>query len=138
MDLSREYIKMCAEAREIQKKWIPKLGEFLWLGLKYICDESACRVLCDDPVRFGLYKSDEVWLPRRDQLQEMLAPENYFWYSVRLKSLNKKLRDTYRSRNFIGSGEQFWLCVVMLIKYGKVWNPVEEKWQNLQNLQELS
>lgn len=47
MDLSREYIKMCAEAREIQKKWIPKLGDFLWLGPKYICDESACRVLCD-------------------------------------------------------------------------------------------
>ncbi len=105
MDNSKIYIKMCKKAEEIQE--LRKHGEHDYYG----------------NTSNGIHR---CWLPRQDQLQEMVWREN----------AQHTLLDFYNGAGglfnegqkywlqFI-SMEQLWLAFVMKEKYNKVWNGKE-------------
>lgn len=100
MDTSETYVKMCEKAEEIQKQ-------------KQLFDVED-------------FYYDNTWLPRQDQLQEMV-----------LKPANTRIDSIYRYISFLGifmatcllfdSLEKYQLAFVMKEKYGKIWNGGE--WQ---------
>lgn len=150
MDTSQEFIKMCARAKEIQeygrdnfKKlrplftfdlmlervalvlWIPKkMRERLKIrGDEYIISiesNNEKNVLIEEGTKGGMY-----WLPRQDQLQDMVKdePRNlvidiYDW-------TEESLLNGIEAEKFT-SMEQLWLAFVMSEKYNKKW--IKENW----------
>jgi len=114
MDTSETYIKMC-DCKEIQElcQWDME-KDFFWLIP--IPDKN-----------FPLVKT--VWLPRQDQLQEMVSEYPAHWVAF----LNWSERD-YPIKVYDGqerqplpfwhfqSMEQLWLAFVMKEKFGKLWD----------------
>ena len=115
MDTSKEYIKMCRQSEEIQKSYEGngKIGDFVfnWAGRGNI----VIREWED------LKTHQNTWLPRQDQLQEMMSKSygNCTWYGVL-----DVLIDYYQTGEYknINSMEQLWLAFVMAEKYQKHWN----------------
>ena len=72
-----------------------------------------------------------VWLPRQDQLQEMIEkPEDFIgnWPVILTeKMLEWQKEEHYGIYHWGESFEQLWLAFVMKEKYNKVWDG--EKWQ---------
>ena len=103
MDTSKQYIKKCEKAWEIQAiKW-------------------------SEPKYYPSVSSGDVWLPLQDQLQEMVenVSSSYELLNCFYKFVNP-LEDVY-TRQFT-SMEQLWLAFVMKEKYGKTWDG--EEWVN--------
>ena len=118
MDTSKEYIKMCEKAEEIQKnkRWL-KAGDFC--RNPYSGDSHAIGTTVE--------KTDLIWLPRQDQLQEMVKQNslniidlNYFVASISLF-----LKQSNKDGELYYSLEQLWLAFVMKEKYNKTWNGKE-------------
>lgn len=109
MDTSKGYVKMCEKAKEIQK-----------LRPKHWHNEYA--ELCSGDIHdFWEYSKDidkMVWLPRQDQLQEMV---NIKTVNDFVNALIERLAFEYRN----GSMEQLWLAFVMAELYKKRWNGEE-------------
>jgi len=146
MDTSKEYIKMCEEAKEIQKrKDVTRDGDYFATDDEYYepgffnChDEFECY--CKTALAEGEGAPKRMtWLPRQDQLQEMLLadPDNRFDTTVCYITL------TYNFARFCGiddedaegmsnvdlrkeSLEVLWLAFVMAEMYSKEWNG--KKW----------
>lgn len=88
--------------------------------------ESRCVAVAD------LVREHSIWLPRQDQLQEMLEePKRLTPYIADISysgkgtfvihnTLSALCRESYLSR--FDSYEQLWLAFVMREKYGKSWN----------------
>lgn len=103
MDTSKEYIKMCVKAEEIQAPWKPALGDFHCCPCTACVNREAdiyvieraeldilnkrdftntCSVYTEYAREYGghfvdhFYEAREVitWLPRQDQLQVMVKP----------------------------------------------------------------
>jgi len=130
MDKSQEYIKMCETAEEIQKAWdCGKIGDYYveWHPKKgsgpleniyyhYSVELSGCNDEYPNP---DLFRT--VWLPRQDQLQEMIKGYNpydlahYFPRIVEIIDPKRKMK----------SMEQLWLCFAMYEKYNEIWNGQE-------------
>jgi|SRR3972149_3962879 len=132
MDTSETYIKMCEKSVEIQpkiklawhngKKDKPRSDRHWQPGDFYSQNgEADVMDVGADPY---YYRPDGVaiWLPRQDQLQEMVKIPIYD--SLVVLELRMR-RDIGYWGNFI-SWEQLWLAFVMQDKYGKSW--VGEKW----------
>jgi len=123
MDCSPEYIKMC-DCPEIQ-------GKAKWLISDWTAneedDEWLSSPICLVMPRFIKFSYDGcVWLPRQDQLQEMVligkddAPcsrtiKFVAWLSVFDEELAKVCL-------LYGSMEQLWLAFVMKQLYNKAWS----------------
>ena len=163
MDTSKEYIKMCEKAEEIQKPWKPIEGDVWACPCKACVNRNAKVNIVSDYDIDALNKRDltrvypayaqtvrfcggdfadhfnqareaSVWLPRQDQLQEMVGINQYgsgglciWFYPDKSCSLGYEDRD----RDFISivqceSMEQLWLAFVMKEKYRKTWNG--KKW----------
>ena len=119
MDISKEYIKMCEKAEEIQKWTYKNRDQFDYMFSKHTEDVvRAIDIWC------GLSSDDWIWLPRQDQLQEMIPKfkkdENIDLYWM-LKALHD-FQVLYTADLGIKSMEQLWLAFVMKEKYNKVWN----------------
>lgn len=161
MDNSQVYIKMCEKAEVIQPcldnedgvggTWVS--GHILYHtapmnqphdkdGYYHVTDEMAIRRCekCgsdDDYIK----SSRAVWLPRQDQLQDMLAD-----YSAKEQEMVRTRTDLmqafldfihwmdtqyYESKhvclptNVFSSGEQLWLAFIMKEIYNKVWDGEE-------------
>ena len=74
--ITKNYIKMCGKANEIQKKWKPKIGDrFHHIKGKYniILTELYFRTYLPHKVGF--------WLPTQEQLQEMIITKG-FWSCI--------------------------------------------------------
>ena len=116
MDTSKEYIKMCEKAEEIQKLWKPTVADFHtsydWKEfhtVEFDYDSSKIDILGCPP---------HIWLPRQDQLQEMVKSDtiiNWDFYHF----INDGLTDYL---DYFNSMEQLWLAFVMKEKYNKTWN----------------
>jgi len=131
------FSKMCKEAKEVQEKWEPKIGdrvvfanEIEGIVVRRIDNNIVVLVpqenTCYFTTRFNL-----VWLPTQRQLQEMLFPNNYFWHYMGLNVLNEKMAKVYGSFYSGGgfeSGEEFWIAVVMWELVRKIWDICMEKW----------
>lgn len=99
MDTSETYVKMCEKAVEIQREWKPTYDYHDYS----IIDHSKQTF---DPLFL-------IWLPRQDQLQEMVGCTAGSW-----KIILSKLMDS----EYFYSLEQSWLAFVMKNKYNKTWN----------------
>jgi hypothetical protein len=63
MDTSEKYVKMCESAKEIERRWNFKNGDYIFNTV----DEEA-RVWFGYPSK---EYSEYTWLPRQDQFQEI-------------------------------------------------------------------
>ena len=128
-DTSKEYIKMCEKAREIQAQRNP-----VW----HMVETRACFLYDSDDAWF-VYAVGEgkdmvlkkVWLPRQGQLQGMVIEhpgDNYnkSMYPT-LESLYLFACSMYTKSEPPWTMEQLWLAFVMKEKYGKVWDGEEWK-----------
>ena len=134
MDVSREYIKMCEEAKEIQKS-ISSAGNWHSYG-------NSEAVVSSQGSFYTLQNGGWVWLPRQDQLQEMI---NGSWQSklARLdifcdpptpeiikahEKIYQKVLARHKYINNFTSFEQLWLAFVMHERYEKYWSESEKEW----------
>jgi len=127
MDKIEKYIKMCKKAIKIRKEWKPCFGDLAYeLTTKSVVQISghAVHAFKENPFRMA----DYIWLPRQDQLQEMISKESiyligrfhsWFYSYPHSGGSEKPLNATL---------EQLWLAFVMHEKYGKVWNEEKEGW----------
>ena len=132
MDTSKEFILMCEKAVEIQKEWKYELGDF-------IRETGFGNVMIINAVCEALKKTKHLhtWLPRQDQLQEMVykIPRKdtllEFWgtWIDRFEEFRESpCAERFDGGNlFLKSMEQLWLAFVMKEKYNKVWDGKEWK-----------
>ena len=134
MDTSKEYIKMCEKAVEIQKLRIKQRGDYLIRPPSLFIQSSV------DPRDYSqlyiknlgvaddieIMKLDEVWLPRQDQLQDMIEAKSYTgvlcFFNIFIKTKYDKGSTLHNPQFHFGSMEQLWLAFVMKEKYQKVWD----------------
>ena len=147
MDATNRYAMMCQQAEEIQHLWSPKQCDFiinhedLEEGLSFCRSaESIVQVVnmyyeekdseqyqqeCED------LKEQALWLPRQDQLQKIIEPDNARVYSLTSIVMERQYHDYTKNAMGIApelfySMEQLWLAYIMKEKFHKVWN--EEEW----------
>ncbi len=114
MDTSKKYIKMCEKAEEIQRRWEHIQGDFYFDGAnKKVKNKNTTFKLAEN------YPC--IWLPRQDQLQEMIGEE---WWKI-LGDFVDYITSIHPS---VESFEQLWLAFVMWEKYQKVWNDRRGEW----------
>ena len=139
MDTSEIYIKMC-DCPEIQGNWTYGLRD--WVLFSHVAynqdrDESPIHVVSHIDMEVGSYfkanypKGAYFWLPRQDQIQEMIPKctclhplEKLQCILARLIAFSEEEDDGY-SCKFI-SMEQLWLAFYMQRKHYKRWNG--KKW----------
>ena len=113
MDTTREYIKMCEKAGEIQNN---------------LPDVDDAKSFWGEGDNFSPFNT---WLPRQDQLQEiwieeyLKRPSSSGWFGEFCNFMEAPYSDGAISDEFFDSMEQLWLAFVMKEKYGKVWNGEE-------------
>lgn len=121
MDTSEEYVRMCEEACDIQEGHVWVEGDFVWRG----CDEGYEK-------SFMIHHSNDaydgdVWLPRQDQLQDMIEqPSSFAKMAVMIEETCEVAglgHIMIKPRYYICSGsmERLWLGYVMKKRHGKVW-----------------
>ena len=108
MDTSKEYIKMCD--CEIQDGWEPLIGDF-----SYLSELNDVSINCgyNREVSCG-----ETWLPRQDQLQEMLddSPNPARMHNLLIwAGIEFDIKD-------MRTWEQLWLAFVMWELHQKKWD----------------
>jgi len=130
MDTSETYIKM-SDCPEIQGDC--SLFDNHSFSFCSRCHKDKWEGEC------GQCGNTDVWLPRQDQLQEMLytpQPQGYGYdklISLKMFEWATEYNEHYQCRgykeypNSLKSMEQLWLAFVMKEKYGKVWDG--SKWQ---------
>ena len=136
MVFTEQTIRMFERANDIQQLWEPKEGDLAWHpneGNEYMGSwEFPAEVVV---VKVTELQSVEwwfnwYWLPRQDQLQEMIEAESLFVLLHKFRmfvSHDDVLIDGWSPVMYqFNSMEQLWLAFVMKEKYNKVWN--EENW----------
>ena len=122
MDTSKEYVEMCEKAEEIQKRDFEN-GDIIFYKNKwgmYFKEKFYEEMVFNDNTLIK-YELNPIWLPRQDQLQEIignigmnrLMSKAYKMFGS-LEVSNPKLKEV--------SMEQLWLAFVMKEKYKKTWN----------------
>ena len=121
MDQSSDYIKMCESAKVIQKKWKPEFGDFfvsMSLGLT-----SPCQPIVSDLEKKVSYLKTikAIWLPRQDQLQDMVIEKYATSWDLAIAFSNVLMGDKASYFDNFDSMEKLWLVFIMLEKYKKKW-----------------
>ena len=83
MDTSEEYVKMCEEVKEIQeirKNKRPLLFADIWEKGDWIANPKLEKVWVKSSNKIS---SKLIWLPRQDQLQEMVIGESRDRFSTK-------------------------------------------------------
>jgi hypothetical protein len=111
MDKSKEYIKMC-DCPDIQEQW----------GYRKTIKPNVHDFVHHEEAKYTFGR--EVWLPRQDQIQEMLQP-------IELHELldmcgNGSGIMWEALHEYADSFEQLWLAFYMLEKHKKKWDG--KKW----------
>ena len=140
MDTSEKYIKMCEKAQEIQDLRKLDNGEgspYLKEG-DYFCKLTSTNVeLFKNKTSYILI--DIVWLPRQDQLQDIVINKTNNFGSNNLSSqllLNNIVgfsKELYcsRKKEMFSTLEQLWLAFVMKTIYNKIWNEETQNWKEI-------
>lgn len=137
MDTSEKYVRMCEEAEEIQRK--AKLIDNFWFHGRWGvgvgtywqpclgCDYEMEKAFYFDGYGIKLSEKlgDMVWLPRQDQLQEMIDFDLVDRDS--LLGLADFGGNFFHTDDSI-SWEQFWLAFVMQEEFNKIWVDEREEW----------
>ena len=131
MDTSEIYIKMCEKAVEIQKLWKPTDGDFCWHdnegeecwgSWEYPAQTSVVTVSQKTPIDWWY---SWLWLPRQDQLQEML---DWSCWQLTARFAEFAHIEAGQIPSRFTSMEQLWLAFVMKEKFNKIWDG--EKWKH--------
>ena len=146
MDTSKEYLEMCKNAKEIQDLWKPRFSDFVYHFVNYL-EEIGIIVSCpkekdlliiyvNDRVKY-IYQLDTLcWIPRQDQLQELLWNTNILEDNVThllirfydtIHGTDPEDRDFYWTQ--FNTFEQLWLTFYMWSKHYKIWDG--NKWIQL-------
>jgi len=130
--MDKTYIKMCEKAEEIQQIWNPQYGDWYYGGIynKAKVIVVMRRYRKHSSANF-LNNKQNIWLPRQDQLQEMVLDPtiiegDYYPIPRMLHEFYLWLKDC-RYPNV--SMEQLWLAFVMYEKYQKKWDSEKEEWE---------
>jgi len=115
MDTSKEYVKMCEKAVEIQELWKPQNDDLYTFGYNHESYIFTERKLTKKEI------IAYIWLPRQDQLQKMLYDKYPRWIGL-LLFFSDWLADNTSAEDEISTPEQLWLAFVMKEKYNKIWN----------------
>jgi len=119
------YILMCERAKEIQKDWKPKRGDFTNGNLIVKDSPNGYECIFElEEYAYPFHKDNSIYLPRQDQLQDMVNDillrkiQRFYMFA---RSLEFDGNVTKYSFSF-NSIEQLWLAFVMKERFGKVWN----------------
>lgn len=120
MDISPEYIKQCEKAKEIQEACCRSLP---LENLFFIKKLGALSLYDSERFQHDWY-SDRIWLPRQDQLQEMVK------YRAgdalhRICEFHDIICPDWKYFLIFTSLEQLWLAFVMKERWNKIWNGKE-------------
>lgn len=132
MDLSKEFVLMCQKAVEIQKDWKPQPYDFFWdtfgesieKGWEFIVGKP------DDYSEPFEKEKSYIFLPRQDQLQEILGKtiqfvnDQYFGWMANWVVSN----DLYLEEWYPQSTEQILLAALMKEKFNKTWDADKKEW----------
>lgn len=143
MDTTKKYIGMCREARDIQSNWDSKIGRYFNSCMGGVCIYTGrlhasgwtFEVICENDI-----EGRHIWLPRQDELQEMLdKPKKWAdsafdmlcsiydfsqdWVGGGAETMG--LNDFGEYLEKFSSAEQVWLAFVMKEKYNKTWDGKE-------------
>ncbi len=125
MDLSDEYQKMCGLAQEIQN-FEPNIV----LGQGYEKEKSF----------YHNFNGPHIWLPRQDQLQEIISEEpigveiykfNIFNWELGQQVEIKENYNVWEKDSYNDTGEKLWLRYVMWKKFDKLWDVNKEEWKEI-------
>lgn len=159
MDTTKEYISMCEKAIEIQKLWNPTYGDYLsetfihrfncrkvgiYLSVTHQNFVKEYKNKDERRAEFiDEFKTEFDWLPRQDQLQEMLMSKYAFNHRYtkayhlyvegflsehmledvcRWCDCDAKIWRNGKIKKWWKSMEQLWLAFVMFENYSKIWD----------------
>jgi len=134
--ITKNYIKMCEQAEEIQKEWLPKGDDKFFDCFDEGIRTLACyKPLSEREIIIGKWKEEAVWLPTQEQLQEMM--QKYYqcnpdikglkWGdSINLFMLKRFLDFAVKNRKLVWDINSLWLAFVMKERWDKSWTG--EKW----------
>lgn len=128
MDTSPEYIRMCEKAVEIQSLWKPLGGDIFmgWADVDIVMDGEEPKELVIGSEIWGDYvrpmKGHSVWLPRQDQLQDLLWPEGHDLTLGECQLVWEFARKNREKLADFNSWEKLWLCFLMSENFNKTWN----------------
>ena len=126
MDKSSVYIKMCESAKVIQKQWAPDLGDF-FVSMSSGRTSPGLTLVSELEKKVSYLKTIKaVWLPRQDQLQEMVIDKYATPWDLAIAFSNVLMGDKASYFDDFDSMEKLWLSFIMLEKYKKKW--IEGKW----------
>jgi len=139
--ITKIYIKMCRKAKEIQKLWVPGLGDICInkVDNKEVMVIASRGKIADKEYKFvyleiGGKEQPDYWhkkdklilLPTQRQLQEMMMPilgDDFIGCAPLI--LNERLRESLFSNGIYNWGKSYnelWLTFVMKEKYNKIWD----------------
>ena len=136
--ITKNYIKMCEMAEEIQKSWNPKFRDYCrekeyedLMLITQIIENHDIRCFGYRYRRTGYgaeryLKNGLTWLPTQEQLQEIVDCN---WYKVFGEFLWWHSNSDENAEEFASifySFNEVWLAFVMKEKYHKTWTG--EKW----------
>lgn len=145
MDFSETNIKMCEKATKIQEEWKPQCGDYCVIShpkdrrvviisdgnidLENLNKRQGFNVIFPESYEENCdfkFKDNVFFLPRQDQLQEMVDTQKDIPYGVLLIDVFYSFAKGYYDPIPFGDDsltwEQLWLTFVMCQKYNKVWN----------------
>jgi hypothetical protein len=125
MDKSSYYIKMCDSAKVIQKQWKPDFGDFFVSRSLGLTSKSQTVVSGLEKKVPYLKKIKAVWLPRQDQLQEMVIEKYAAPWDLAIAFSNVLMADNASYFDTFDSMEKLWIAFIMLEKHRKKWKDGE-------------
>jgi hypothetical protein len=122
MDTSKEYIGMCAKATEVQKFFKHGDGSYIHNPSGEI--QNILYLKLPDGGEWanphhGNLADGFIWLPRQDQLQEIMG------FVACKGSVQRLSRFFIEQSPHVHSMEQLWLAFVMKTLYQKTWDGKE-------------
>jgi hypothetical protein len=122
-------------AKKIQKDWEPRQGDYIAIMVVSVYTvEIIERVLDDGKIytmqnhktpyeKNGTTKYSIIWLPRQDQLQELVRPEIIKYYSDDISYLHREFTRWLQDEQLdFPTYEQLWLAFIMSKLFNKAWN----------------
>lgn len=131
MGLTIRYITMCRKAPEIQLLWKKEYGDYVVVKTDYGDEVKTVFDGADDeysassnhisPEYSDIDNCD--WLPKQDQLQDMVMPEYNIYGCDEIELFMDDLHAFQKELNpLFNSMEELTLAFVMKHKYQKEWN----------------
>ena len=125
--MDKQYILMCKKAKEIQDLWTPSCGDMVISP-----DTGTLEIYSQRELENAIYYSNSyIWLPRQDQLQEMIKSNNAYMLT---KDFTKWMDDNQDEQWLLSmrfSMEKLWLTFVMKKLYNKEWKWGGKDWTKI-------